>query len=322
VIELAIYEHKAALLGLPVSVVARDAALLATAVRREWETYGADVLTVGIDLYNVEAEACGATMNWDLDTACPEIAVPPYTLNALPDPFPSVDVTRDGRFPLMVEAGLCAARALGSAARVRVGMSGPWSVASKLVGMTELLAGTLLVPRATHRLVDFCAELCVRWASHLHASGLDVVVFDSAASPPLLSPSLYRAFVWPHHRSLMQALAACGQSERPLIMGGDTTSISQDLIRAGANWILCDYGCDASAFANAIRPFPEVVVRRNADPRDLLHDTETARCAAHQVARDLRHFDHPIAGVGVLPYDTPPDNVIAYVRELRAWTEP
>src|SRR5690554_3774915 len=70
----AIYEHKARLIGRSVSEVARDSNLLAEAVLAEYETYRPDMLTVGMDIYNIEAEAIGSRVVYsDQKEAVPAI---------------------------------------------------------------------------------------------------------------------------------------------------------------------------------------------------------------------------------------------------------
>ncbi|MCK7483425.1 MAG: hypothetical protein M0C28_45105 [Candidatus Moduliflexus flocculans] len=53
----AVYEHKARLIGRTPSQVCRSLDLLLEALEREDAIYGPDALTVGLDVYNVEAEA-------------------------------------------------------------------------------------------------------------------------------------------------------------------------------------------------------------------------------------------------------------------------
>ncbi len=60
----AIYEHKARLIGRSPSEVARSGELLVEALEKELETYDPDVLTVGLDVYNVEAEAAGCAVRY------------------------------------------------------------------------------------------------------------------------------------------------------------------------------------------------------------------------------------------------------------------
>ena len=56
----AIYEHKARLVGRLPSEVCRSLELLLESLDKELEVYDPDMLVVGIDVYNVEAEAYGA----------------------------------------------------------------------------------------------------------------------------------------------------------------------------------------------------------------------------------------------------------------------
>ena len=60
----AIYEHKARLIGRSPSEVCRSLDLLGEALHKELEVYDPDVLTVGLDVYNVEAEAVGCEVRY------------------------------------------------------------------------------------------------------------------------------------------------------------------------------------------------------------------------------------------------------------------
>lgn len=58
----AVYEHKARLIGKSPAQVAQSEDLLVQAVMAEHETYSPDMLTVGIDVYNVAPEALGCSV--------------------------------------------------------------------------------------------------------------------------------------------------------------------------------------------------------------------------------------------------------------------
>ncbi|HOF19515.1 MAG TPA: uroporphyrinogen decarboxylase family protein, partial [Phycisphaerae bacterium] len=221
--EPAIYEHKAALIGRSVEEVARDAGLLVEALLTERETYQADFLTVGVDVYNIEAEACGLKVAASSPEACPEASSPLWNLDSLPGELPLPDVRRAGRFPMMVEAGRRAVAALGQACRVRVAASGPMSLAAKLVGLENLIVAMALDEPPAARILEFAARLAEAWCAELRRNGLDVIVFDSAAAPPVTSPALYAVAVLPLHRRLLAVLERTGQRDRPLIVGGNST---------------------------------------------------------------------------------------------------
>ena len=71
----AIYEHKAWFIGSTPSAISRDAGLLTRALLAEYEAIGADALAVGVDVYNLEAEAVGCTVTFyeGDDTSIPGI---------------------------------------------------------------------------------------------------------------------------------------------------------------------------------------------------------------------------------------------------------
>ena len=78
-------QHGAAVLGRTPSEVARDAGLMAEAAVASYRTYGHDLVTVGIDIYNIEAEALGAAIRIPGEYECPDIDGRLYALDALED---------------------------------------------------------------------------------------------------------------------------------------------------------------------------------------------------------------------------------------------
>src|SRR5512136_1147961 len=94
----AIYEHKGALVGKSPSEICRNAEYLYSGLMRELEVYDPDMLVIGIDVYNVEAEALGCkVVYFDNSNDVPGIAEPiidgPAALSKLGVPDPE----RDGR---------------------------------------------------------------------------------------------------------------------------------------------------------------------------------------------------------------------------------
>lgn len=305
--EPAIYEHKAKLIGKPVWDVANSATLLAEAMRVEHEVYRADFLTVGVDVYNVEAEACGAAVVADRADSCPEIPLPPWSLDALPSELDLPCTRNSGRFPMIREAAGRVCDVLRGAECVpRVAASGPVSIAAKLVGAQELLIGLALGQPEAQRILEFATALACCWCETLRAAGLNAVLFDSSCAPPMVSPAMYRSAVRPCHARILDLLNGSGQNDRPLIIGGDTTEIVRDMIAAGATSVICDFTADAARFAARLGGCRGITVRRNVDPAVLSRSADAIAVAGTALARDLSHFQSPVAGTGVLPYHTDP----------------
>ena len=306
--EPAVYEHKAALIERTPAEVASSATLLSEAVLKEHDVYRADFLTVGLDVYNIEAEACGAGIQLPEEGGCPEIAEPLWDLAMLPDRLELPLIPEEGRFSLVLEAGREVTRRLGDRVCVRVATSGPFSIASKLVGTEPLILGLAMDDPAAPRLLDFTTRLAKAWHGMLRQEQLEVIVFDSAAAPPMLSPALYRSVVMPRHRSLLSHLAATGQKDIALVIGGDTTVLAPDLERTGATTLLCDFVCDADDFSRALERPAQTTIRRNINPAllETAVDAHARKTLARSFVQDLLRFPNPVAGTGILPYGFSP----------------
>jgi len=315
----AVYEHKAALIGRSPFEVSRSVDWMVEAVLREFEVYRSDYLTVGLDVYNVEAEALGATVMVPGKNACPELEAALFNLEALPPDLVGPDIPGAGRFALFLEAGQRIKTALGNRSHVRVAASGPVTLAVKLTNLEDIILSLCMGDGQARRILDFSVTLCEMWLRCLRAHDLEAIVFDSMAAPPMLSPAMYDQYALPLHQRLMDVLRESGQQERELVIGGNTTPIAASLARSGANILLCDYAADAKTFKAALGDDHACTIRRNINPTALLRADTTL--PAEQFAADLALFSHPMAGTGILPYDFDPDCLLRFRRNLAGTEE-
>ena len=314
--EPAIYEHKAALIKKPVVEVANSVDLLTEAILAEHRVYQADLITVGVDVYNIEAEACGATVVAGEKESCPYIPDPLFDIHDLPKELDLPAISQAGRFGLMLEVGQRVSKMLSGQCSVRIAASGPVSIAGKLVGLEPLILALAMGEACAYRLLDFATELSRSWCLCLREHGLDVIIFDSMAAPPLVSPDMYTEIVLPRHRQIMETLTSSGQSQRPLIIGGDTTVIAAAQASSGATTILCDFPANAETFARSLPKPDNVVVRRNVVPSIFSQSALSIETSAERLRYELDLFANPIAGTGILPYETDPENVIRFKKAL------
>lgn len=319
--EPAVYEHKAALIGRSPMSVSRSAKLLTVAALEELEVYSADAVTIGIDVYNVEPEAIGAVPVALSANSCPVIPNPPWRLSELPRELELPSIEHSGRFALVLEAaarvresvsvpGACVRRLSGlrAAPVIRVAASGPISIAGNLVGAQDLLIAMASGNPEATRLIEYCAAVSDLWTGAIRDAGHDVALYDSAASPPLLSPGLYRSNVKPHHRRLMNTLKRRKQQIRPLIMGGDTSRILRDIVDTGANAVVVDYPASVDDVLHALlhdtQTLEGLTIRRNIDPRELLPGAK--RVIPSRLIEELTMILSTGAaatiGTGILPY--------------------
>ena len=314
----AVYEHKGRLIGVSPSAISRDGGLLVEGLLAELETYDPDMLVAGIDVYNVEAEALGCKVR-DFGDG-PEVPAVVTTIIekssdlkklGIPDP------EADGRMPLFLEAASRASREAGRETIVRGALSGPFSLASALTGTAELLTATLDEPAFVRDLLEFAGRVTAAFGAAYLRRGLEVIVFDSKASPQASSPRIFREFVLPVYRDIVfPELRREGAVNLPLIIGGDTTPILADICETGARQILCDAGSDLDRF-KAVSGEKKIAFRANVDAR-LVHSGSPAEIRA-EAARILRAVEGArgfLFGCGIVAYDCDPSHVLALREAL------
>jgi uroporphyrinogen decarboxylase len=305
----AIYEHKAWFIGETPSAVCRDPHLLTKALLAEYERVQPDALTIGIDVYNVEAEAIGCKVIYyeGENTSVPAIAPESVVFRGseevvslkMPDP------QKDGRMPLNLEVARNIMKVLGKEIPIRAALSGPFSLAAHLTGLENLFMLVFTRPNLVHELLDFASEVIKRYGQAFIELGCGVVVFDSQSSTELLSPLVYREFVLPRTRELIEYFHQQGVRNVPLIIGGNTTKMLDEYLETGANNVLCDARADVTEFLHkcsaARRAF-----RRNMDSTDFL--TLSSEDIYHRTVDCLKESNgYPgfILGTVILPYGTP-----------------
>jgi uroporphyrinogen decarboxylase len=311
----AVYEHKAALIGTTPSRLSRDPAAFERACIREVELYRPDMLVIGCDVYNIEAEAAGCRVQFydsnDVPAIVERIIGVGDNIQGLRPPNPE----KDGRMPVCLEAGERVSARFGRDMIVRGALSAPFSLACELVGAEPLLTAMVDDPRWVSGLLAYTAEIAKRFGRAFVDRGLGVVLFDSHASPPLVSPALYREIVLPPTAAVVRHFRSdLGVPLVPYIVGGDTAILLDLILETGTNNVLCDSKADLTTFAARLQG-KDVLLRANLDPRFLLAsplDAIEARVRA-VVAVGRRHPGFML-GTGILPYDLPFEKAIA-VRE-------
>lgn len=314
----AIYEHKGALIGKSPSQICRNADLLHAGLRRELEVYDADMLVIGIDVYNVEAEALGCRVVYFEDSNdCPGIVDPivdrPGALYRLGVPDPECD----GRMPIYLDVAQRLGREIGEAVIVRGAVTGPYSMAAELVGAETFVLLTVDDPDFARKVIEFCARVTVEFGKAFLRRGVEPIIFDSRATPTLASPRVVKSLVLPVYRDyVIPQLKSAGGRFLPLIIGGNTTSIIDDLIATGATQFLSDRPANLAKWCDKALA-AGVPVRANVDA--LLVNRGPVEAIRRQAVEILSEFHrHPgfLLGCGVLGHDGNPEHVHAIRQTL------
>lgn len=308
----AVYEHKAFLIDKTPSQVAKDPELLTKSILEEYSVYHPDLLTVGLDVYNVEAEAMGGEVKYYPDSCDVPVFRGPLVNSetdlkqlSIPDP------RADGRMPLMLEAGKRVRDELGSEVLIRGAISGPFTLACSLAGQERTIMEAYKKTGFIEDLLEKVTRVIVEYAKAWVDIGLGTIMFDSLASPPLVSPDIYKNIIKPYHRKIFGILDQFELSHKPLIIGGDTTKISTELSDVGADLLLCDYNADLETYLSLAEK-KAISLRVNLDPQKIKSGPPgDLRAQAGEIVKRAKKLNRFILGTGVLVYDTPVENVLA-----------
>jgi len=315
----AVYEHKAALIGVKPSEMCRDANLFERAIIREVEIYEPDMLVVGCDVYNVEAEAAGCGVFYPDSNDVPAVSERILQVGDDLSRLRLSDPLRSGRMPLHLEVGRRIQVRCGEERIIRGALSAPFSMACELVGPEQILMAMLDRPEWVGEILAYCAEITKSYGRAFAERGLGVILFDSHASPPMTYPELYRRIILgPTARVVGYFRKELGLALVPYIMGGDTSVLLEEILETGTNNVLCDYKADLTSFIERLRNKP-VLLRANLDPLFLVSrpEKEIRDKISEVLARGLRH-PRFLMGTGILPYDILPEKVIAVREALEA----
>jgi len=310
-----IYEHAARFVGRRPAEVSRDAELLFQAHRAAYLEYRQQVIAVGIDIYNLEAEAYGARVELLEGDAIPAIREPllrrPEEGHALP-PF---DPASAGRIPMVLNVGRRLKREFPDA-DVRIPVAGPFSIAFNLRGITQLCEDAVRQPEGTARLLLRLAANQGVLCRAVSDAGLDIAFFESAAAPPLLSPRQFHELELPALRRMLGVAAETLGHPVPCIMGGNTYPILADLLATGTDYLACNVETNQDAFVAAVsQTHPHVRVRVNLDPAVVAaSDPDRIRRGVDRVLEIIGGRSNCLMGTGALPLETPPEN-IRFIRD-------
>lgn len=310
-----ILEHAARIIRCRPSEAALDGRLLAKAHIEAYRLYGHDAVTVGIDVYDVEAEALGCMVHYPEDLSIPGIVSHPM------QDFLDLDNVRfrenSGRIGMLLDAASEVQNHIGSEVNVSVGISGPFSIAVELCGFGRLI--NLILdesPEVGVLLEAVLAHQC-RYCDCIARRELGVTIFESWATPPLVSPWVYHDYVLPYESRLISYLKVLGLAYVPLIIGGNTAPIVRDILNSGTSLLVADYPVcleDYLAYAKE----RNLMLRANIDPK--LVEAGPDNVILESTDRIMRivsksgYIEKFILGTGVISYSTPSENLL-HIRD-------
>jgi len=305
-----VYEHAARIIGESPWEVSRDVQLLAKGHIEAYRLYRHCPVVVGIDIYNLEAEAYGAVVTRPFGNGIPAICSHPYATAASLMDLEPFDASSAGRIPMVIEAAQRVVAACPDA-DVRIPLSGPFSLAANLLGFENILCEIQTAPELVTQALLSLVPGQVAFCQEIARRGLGIAFFESAAAPPLLAPAHFRDIELPALKAIMEKTSLVVKHPVPCIMGGDTLPILDSILATGTGCVCCPAETDQQGFMEKMKFHPQVFVRINMDPGPITaNDFEAIRKEADRVLALANGRIGVCIGTGCLPFEADPQMVL------------
>lgn len=237
------------LVGSTIGELMQDGQIFAKGQLAAYERYKPDIMLMMWDL-NVDLEAIGNEIRFPDDSMpviTKEILEDKGKLSSLQVPDPK----KDGRLPAYLDACIEVKKHVTDSPVSGV-IAGPWTIAMGLRGAANLLRDSIKDPEYIHELMEFCIQATINSTQALSEIGVGVGYSEAPASMDLISPKMYREFVFPYHKKIVDHF-----KEKKIGVGlhvcGNADAILDDLVATGVSNLSVDSGSDLALAVEATR---------------------------------------------------------------------
>lgn len=227
-----------------------------------------------------------------------------------------VDVEKDGRFPILIEAFERLIQRFGEERIIGSGLAGPLTTAAGLIRTEDLLRATVKDKEGLHRLLQYSTDCVVRCCEDMNRKlGIRFMLSEPIASRDLLSKKQSNEFFLPYLEQTVQRLDRFQGSTSLHICGG-TKDRWKEVVDAGISGFWVD-NCES------LRELKEahggqIAISGNLAPVDILRDG-TPEDIAENVRECIAQAGDNPCGYNLCPGCTTP--VGTSKRNLAAFME-
>ncbi len=281
------------------------------------ERFGSDSAGLTTTLRGM-AEAMGSQVEYS-DTRTAQLQKPALRLNDV-DGAKLVDVDKDGRLPIILEAVSLTKQRLGGQVSVSCSVTAPFTVAAMVLGTEHLLIGMIKKPEKVHQLMEVIVENNKRLLKRIVDMGVGIGIPDPISSTSLISLEQYRKFSLPYFRQMVDYIKSIGGS-CGLHICGTSRALWEDLRETGIGAFSLDNVEDLTEAKAVLGSHmgiqgnvPPVDVMLRGTPQDVLRSSR--ECI-------LKGYDSPkgytLTSGCQLPIGTPEANMQALMDAARIY---
>jgi uroporphyrinogen decarboxylase len=235
----------AQLVGASIRQFLTDPKIFLKAQLAAYERYKPDNIVMQGDLL-MDVEAMGNVLRFPEDSMCISVKTAledKGKLSSLKIPDP----TKDGRMPAYLDVLAQAKDAIPDASVAAV-VAGPWTIGLGLRGANELIRDALKDPDYVHELMRFAIQMSIRFGEAVVPLKVGLSYSEAPASCSLISPKIYRTFIYPYHKQIVDHFKA-QKVGVGLHICGYADPILEDMVNTGVTNISIDAPTD---FAKAV----------------------------------------------------------------------
>ena len=265
---------------------------------------------------SVEAECFGATIrvsDEEVPTVIGRLVHDEEEADALE--VPAVGAARSGLYVDSIRKAV----KLITDRPVLAGIIGPFSLAARLLDVTEIMMDCYDEPDMVHTVLEKCTAFLVEYAKAYKAAGADGIMMAEPVSG-LLSPSLEEEFSSPYVKQIVDAVQDDGFIVIYHNCGDNTPRMTESILSTGAAAYHFGNSID---MADMMAKFPtDTVVMGNVDPAGVLRQgtPETVRTATLDVMGKCCAYPNFVISSGCdIPPATPWENLDAFFAAVEEY---
>lgn len=249
------------------------------------EDFGADNMGMGLGLRTL-VEAMGAKIAYPKGNVS-YIATPGLECLSDVENKDLVNVEKDGRLPIMIEAFERLQDKFGEERIIGSGLAGPFTTAAELYGTERFLRATVKDKEGAHRLMQYSTDCVVKCCKDLNKKlGIKFSLSEPMGSKDLIGRKQFQEFFLPY---LEQTVARMNefQGTTGIHICGKTSDRWEDVVSAGISSFWVD-NCESlkelkEQFGNRIAiggNLPPVDILRNGTEQDIYEGVRACIMAA------------------------------------------
>jgi len=214
-----------------------------------YERYKPDIIVMQGDLL-MEVEAMGNELKFPEDSLCISKKVALEDKGKLSS-LELADPQKDGRMPNYLEI-LAETKKIITDSVVSAVIAGPWTIGIGLREANYLLRDAMKDPDYVHELMEFATQMSIRFGEAVYPLKVGLSYSEAPASCSLISPRIYREFIFPYHKRIVDHF-----KEKKVGVGlhicGFATPILEDMVNTGVTNISIDAPSDLAKAVEVCR---------------------------------------------------------------------